>query len=75
MRKDAAVGVDGVTKEPYGQALEDNLRDLVAVPGVGEADPRPYVADDPLLVASGLLRSAPPLSAIGLFSSRFRKSS
>src|SRR5271157_2559450 len=28
MRKDAAVGVDGVTKEQYGQALEDNLRDL-----------------------------------------------
>ena len=28
MRKDAAVGVDGVTKEKYGQNLEDNLRDL-----------------------------------------------
>jgi RNA-directed DNA polymerase len=28
MRKDAAVGVDGVTKEQYGQALEVNLRDL-----------------------------------------------
>ena len=28
MRKDAAVGVDGVTKEQYGQDLEDNLRDL-----------------------------------------------
>jgi retron-type reverse transcriptase len=28
MRKDAAVGVDGVTKEQYGQALEGNLRDL-----------------------------------------------
>ena len=27
-RKDAAVGVDGVTKEQYGQALEGNLRDL-----------------------------------------------
>ena len=26
MRNDAAVGVDGVTKEQYGQALEDNLR-------------------------------------------------
>ena len=24
-RKDAAVGVDGVTKEEYGQALEQNL--------------------------------------------------
>ena len=30
MRKDAAVGVDGVTKEEYGQALESNLRDLHA---------------------------------------------
>ena len=30
MRKDAAVGVDGVTKEKYGQNLEDNLRDLHA---------------------------------------------
>jgi len=28
MRKDAAVGVDGVTKEQYGQRLQDNLRDL-----------------------------------------------
>ena len=28
MRKDAAVGVDGVTKEQYGQELEHNLRDL-----------------------------------------------
>jgi len=28
MRKDAAVGVDGVTKEQYGQALGDNLLDL-----------------------------------------------
>jgi len=28
MRKDAAVGVDGVTKEQYGQDLEQNLRDL-----------------------------------------------
>jgi group II intron reverse transcriptase/maturase len=28
MRKDAAVGVDEVTKEQYGQALESNLRDL-----------------------------------------------
>ena len=27
-RKDAAVGVDGVTKEQYGQDLEGNLRDL-----------------------------------------------
>lgn len=27
-RKDAAVGVDKVTGEEYGQALEDNLRDL-----------------------------------------------
>ena len=27
-RKDAAVGVDGVTKEQYGQNLEENLRDL-----------------------------------------------
>ena len=27
-RKDAAVGVDGVTKEQYGQELEENLRDL-----------------------------------------------
>jgi group II intron reverse transcriptase/maturase len=30
MRKDAAVGVDGVTKERYGQALEANLQDLHA---------------------------------------------
>jgi group II intron reverse transcriptase/maturase len=30
MRKDAAVGVDGVTKEQYGQNLEENLRDLHA---------------------------------------------
>jgi len=28
MRKGAAVGVDGVTKEQYGQDLEQNLRDL-----------------------------------------------
>ena len=28
MRKDAAVGVDGVTKEQYGQDLAGNLRDL-----------------------------------------------
>jgi hypothetical protein len=30
MRKDAAVGVDGITKEEYGQALEVNLQDLHA---------------------------------------------
>lgn len=28
LRKDAAVGVDGVTKEQYGQSLEQNLQDL-----------------------------------------------
>src|SRR3990172_4504577 len=28
LRKDAAVGVDGVTKEQYGQELEKNLQDL-----------------------------------------------
>jgi len=28
LRKDAAVGVDGVTKEEYGKALEANLGDL-----------------------------------------------
>ena len=28
IRKNAAIGVDGVTKEKYGQDLEDNLRDL-----------------------------------------------
>src|SRR5262245_5639047 len=28
LRKDAAVGVDGVSKEQYGQNLEQNLRDL-----------------------------------------------
>ncbi len=28
IRKDAAVGVDGVTKEDYGRALETNLQDL-----------------------------------------------
>jgi group II intron reverse transcriptase/maturase len=28
IRKDAAVGVDGVTKEQYGQGLEHNLQDL-----------------------------------------------
>lgn len=28
MRKDAAVGVDGITKEHYGLALEENLRGL-----------------------------------------------
>ena len=28
MRKDAAVGVDGMTKEQYGQDLEERLRDL-----------------------------------------------
>ena len=27
-REDAAVGVDGVTREDYGQHLVDNLRDL-----------------------------------------------
>jgi RNA-directed DNA polymerase len=30
IRKDAAVGVDGVTKEQYGERLEDNLRTLHA---------------------------------------------
>jgi len=30
MRKDGAVGVDGITKEQYGQALEANLQDLHA---------------------------------------------
>jgi RNA-directed DNA polymerase len=30
MRKDASVGVDGVTKEQYGQDLERNLQDLHA---------------------------------------------
>ena len=30
IRKDAAVGVDGITKEEYGQDLERNLRDLHA---------------------------------------------
>jgi retron-type reverse transcriptase len=30
MRKDAAVGVDGITKEQYGQDLERNLEDLHA---------------------------------------------
>jgi group II intron reverse transcriptase/maturase len=30
MRKDAAAGVDGVTKEQYGQELEQNLQDLHA---------------------------------------------
>jgi RNA-directed DNA polymerase len=30
MRKDAAVGVDGVTKEQYGQELEAKLQDLHA---------------------------------------------
>jgi len=28
IRKDAAVGQDGITKEQYGEALEENLRDL-----------------------------------------------
>ena len=28
IRKDAAVGVDGISKEQYGQSLEENLRDL-----------------------------------------------
>jgi group II intron reverse transcriptase/maturase len=28
IRKDAAVGVDGITKEQYGQQLEENLREL-----------------------------------------------
>src|SRR5215470_572686 len=28
IRKDAAVGVDGITKEQYGQELEGKLRDL-----------------------------------------------
>ncbi len=28
IRKDAAAGVDGVTKESYGEELEQNLRDL-----------------------------------------------
>jgi RNA-directed DNA polymerase len=30
IRKDAAVGVDGITKEEYGQDLEQNLRELHA---------------------------------------------
>jgi len=29
LRKDAAVGVDGVTKEAYGEALAANLADLL----------------------------------------------
>lgn len=28
VRKDAAVGIDGITKEAYGEALEENLQDL-----------------------------------------------
>jgi retron-type reverse transcriptase len=28
LRKGAAVGVDGITKEEYGQGLESNIRDL-----------------------------------------------
>lgn len=28
LRRDAAVGVDGISKEQYGQALESNLKDL-----------------------------------------------
>ncbi len=28
IRKDAAVGVDGITKEQYGQRLEENIREL-----------------------------------------------
>ena len=28
LRKDAAVGVDGITKEQYGQQLSDNVRGL-----------------------------------------------
>jgi RNA-directed DNA polymerase len=28
LRKDAAVGVDGITKEQYGERLDDNVRDL-----------------------------------------------
>lgn len=28
LRKDAGVGVDGITKEQYGERLEDNLKDL-----------------------------------------------
>ena len=28
LRKDATVGVDGITKDEYGQALESNIRDL-----------------------------------------------
>src|SRR5205823_4185146 len=28
LRKEAAVGVDGITKEQYGQELEQNLREL-----------------------------------------------
>jgi RNA-directed DNA polymerase len=28
IRKDAAVGVDGITKEEYGQQLEEDLRGL-----------------------------------------------
>ena len=30
IRKDAAVGVDGVTKDQYGQDVEQNLQDLYA---------------------------------------------
>jgi RNA-directed DNA polymerase len=29
LRKDAASGIDGVTKEEYGRDLESNLRELV----------------------------------------------
>jgi RNA-directed DNA polymerase len=29
LRKDAAVGVDGITKEQYGEELENNVRDLL----------------------------------------------
>ncbi len=28
IRRDAAVGMDGITKEAYGEALEENIRDL-----------------------------------------------
>jgi RNA-directed DNA polymerase len=30
LRADAAIGVDGITKEAYGERLEENLEDLVA---------------------------------------------
>ena len=40
IRKDAAVGVDGITKEAYGKALDENIRSLHQSPTMACGHPQ-----------------------------------